>query len=91
MILKGFSVYDEKAQTYSNPVFVNNKGVALRSFMDEVANNQSQLNKHSSDFKLYEVGEFDNNEGMFKPYKVALFIANASDFKDSKNPAIPVA
>ena len=49
------------------PKFVPSIGVAIRSFSDEVNRQdaENQLFNHPDDFDLYEMGEFDDNTGLF--------------------------
>jgi len=61
------TVKDRAADAYGRPMFVPSTGVAIRSFSDEI-NRQSddnQMYNHSDDFDLYELGEFDDNTGLF--------------------------
>jgi len=61
------TVKDRAADAYGRPMFVPSTGVAIRSFSDEI-NRQAEDNQmynHSDDFDLYELGEFDDNTGLF--------------------------
>lgn len=84
MKLKVFSIFDEKAQVYSNPFFMPHVGQASRSFGDLVSDTSTQVCKHPEDFKLYQLAEYDDVSGHFDSLKVPLFICNASDFKEVK-------
>lgn len=69
MILVAMSVRDLKAEAFGAPFFVQNIGIATRSFTDEV-NREAPDNmywKHADDFQLFEVGEFDDQTGTMKP------------------------
>jgi hypothetical protein len=61
------TVKDRAADAYGRPMFVPSAGVALRSFSDEINRNNAdnQLFNHPDDFDLYELGEFDDNSGLF--------------------------
>jgi hypothetical protein len=61
------TVKDRAADAFGRPMFVPSVGVAIRSFSDEVNRDDSenQLNRHPDDFDLYELGEFDDNTGLF--------------------------
>ncbi len=61
------SVKDRAADAYGRPMFVPSVGVAIRSFSDEVnrKDSENQLFNHPDDFDLYELGEFDDNTGLF--------------------------
>jgi hypothetical protein len=61
------TVKDRAADAYGRPMFVPSTGVAIRSFSDEINRNNAdnQLFNHPDDFDLYELGEFDDNSGLF--------------------------
>jgi hypothetical protein len=61
------TVKDRAADAYGRPMFVPSAGVAIRSFSDEINRNNAdnQLFNHPDDFDLYELGEFDDNNGLF--------------------------
>lgn len=77
-----FSIFDDKAQIYSQPFPQAHDGVAIRNFSDEVQNPQSQISKHPSDYKLYKLGEFDDNAGELIKLPQPKFIAHGSDFTE---------
>jgi hypothetical protein len=64
------TVKDRAADAYGRPMFVPSVGVAIRSFSDEVNRQDAdnQLYNHPDDFDLYELGEFDDNTGLFALY-----------------------
>lgn len=81
MKLLAFSIFDDKAKAFTVPFFVPNKNLALRSFGDAVLDKSTGIFKHASDYKLYMVGEFDDNVGLFdNVLTTPEFIANAVDF-----------
>lgn len=63
MILKIFSVYDTKAESYIQPFYAPTCGVAVRNF-EAAANEEGHaFHKHSADYGLFELGEFDDANG----------------------------
>jgi len=66
-----FSVYDKKAESFSNPQCVPSQGQALRSFSDEVnrVEKGNILNEHCEDFVFYCLGEFDTDSGDIRSFK----------------------
>lgn len=60
------AVKDRAADAFGRPFFVPTQGVAIRSFMDEVLRDaaDNQLHQHPDDFDLYELGSFDDSNGM---------------------------
>lgn len=67
MILNICTVKDRAADAFGRPMFVPSTGVAIRSFSDEINRNNAdnQLYNHPDDFDLYELGQFDDNTGIF--------------------------
>lgn len=88
MIVKLYSVFDIKAQAYASPFFCAQDGLAIRMFSDAIADPKTNLNRHSEDYKLYCVGEFDDVAGEVFGYKVAKFLVNASDFVPVVSPVV---
>jgi hypothetical protein len=69
MKLKMYAVKDKATEMYGNPMFLVATGQAIRSFTDEINNKedrQNQLAKHPEHFELYELGEYDTDDGSFK-------------------------
>ncbi|UOF80675.1 DNA binding protein vP5 [Microviridae sp.] len=64
MKLKVFSVYDSKAEAYLQPFFSTTLGMATRMFGDAVKDQQHNFNKHAADFTLFQIGEFDDENGL---------------------------
>lgn len=61
------SVFDSASGLFGQPVFAPSRGVAIRSFSDEVnrANTENALNIHPEDFTLFQLAEFDEETGIF--------------------------
>lgn len=61
------SVFDVAAGVYSRPFFVASKGLAIRSFQDEVSRkaDDNPMSAHPADFKLFYLGTFDDLTGKF--------------------------
>lgn len=78
MIQQVCSVFDAKSGIYSKPMFFVTKGVAVRSFTDEVNRKESDLGAHPEDFQLLSLGTFDDQSGSFTQDKVvSLALASA--------------
>ena len=80
MIIKIFSINDVKAASFGQPFFAMNKGIAVRMFSDLVNDKNSMVSKHPDDFKLYMLGEFDDNSGGLSPVAQPEFLHSASEF-----------
>lgn len=83
MILVIVSVKDTAAQAFGRPIFVPSTAVAVRSFRDEVNRKDSNedMAKHPEDFELYELGSFDDSDGVISVNEPRL-VARAKDLKD---------
>lgn len=79
------SVRDRAANAFGRPAFVPSIGVALRSFSDEVNRNapDNQMFFHPEDFDMYELGRFDDDNGLFELSERPRQIAIGKDVKTS--------
>jgi len=86
MIKQVCAVRDRAADAFGQPMFVPNKGIAIRSFIDEInrAEQTNQLYMHPEDFDLYALGEYDDNTGEIKSLTRPLQIAIGKDVKTDK-------
>jgi len=65
MIFQVFSVYDKAVSAFLPPFHARSKGEAIRSFTEACNDSKHQFNRHSSDYSLMALGEFDDNSGVF--------------------------
>lgn len=63
MIYKAFSVLDVRSEVYSKPFFMLAVGEAVRAFKDLANDAQTTVGRHPGDFKLVQVGTFDDVKG----------------------------
>lgn len=64
------SIHDTKAEAFSQPMFFQAVGQALRSFIDAVTDERDGNNnfaKHPEDFNLFRIGTFDDQTGEIVP------------------------
>ena len=66
--MKVYSILDKKSGAYSTPFFQPNNETAQRMFADEVNGRDGLLSRHSEDFILFDVGEFDEATGRLTSY-----------------------
>lgn len=61
-------IRDRALDAYGVPVFVQSKGMAIRSFSDEVnrVDQNNSLNKHPEDYELFYLGEYDDETATFE-------------------------
>ena len=77
------AVYDSQAQVYGQPIFTPTKGTAIRAFTDEVntPHEHNNMNKHPSDFALFQRGEYDDNEGSILALQLPVKLLTALEAK----------
>ena len=80
MVIKIYSIYDEKAEAYSRPYYSSHHGEAIRAFQDAVTEQGSRFGKHPADYKLYCIGEYDDNTGCIKGVTNPTYLASATDY-----------
>ena len=85
MIFKIVAIRDRVADAFSVPSFVTNIGQAVRQFGDEVRrpgseDRPNQLNAHSEDFDLYQLGDYNDDTGEITTH-LPRQLAVGKDFK----------
>lgn len=83
MIQKVYAVYDKKMEGFNRPMFLQNNGVAIRSFQDACEQQDSPIRNHPDDFALYLIGEYNDTLGELKPSK-HVNISEARDYVKEK-------
>lgn len=81
MKMSAYSVFDCTVGVFARPHFLANDPTAMRSFGDAIADESTGLSKHLADYKLFRVGSFDDEAGVFEAMVTPVFICNAVDFQ----------
>jgi hypothetical protein len=89
MILKIFAIFDMKGSYYLPPFFLKSNGEAIRAFADMVNTDGHQLNKHSADYVLFEIGIFNEENGHIIPSSAPINLGVGVEFL--RMPISPVA
>jgi len=63
MILKAFSIRDQKAEAYNTPFFQKTHGEAERNFKTLVNDPKSTVHQFPEDYDLYYLGEYNDQNG----------------------------
>lgn len=66
-LLGAFSIFDLKVGAFSPPFFVRTRGEAVRSFTDACKDDNLMFKRHPADYRLFFVGEFDDQAGRLAP------------------------
>lgn len=80
MILKVFTVFDSKAGAYLQPFFSVNVATAIREFGSAAQSEGHAFHRHSGDFELFLIGEWDQFEGRVSMYETKQTLGIASQF-----------
>lgn len=65
MIVKAYSLYDNKVGAFAYPFFATNHAVAIRMVQEVGRDLNTTVGRHPNDFHLFHVGEFDDQVGSF--------------------------
>ncbi len=57
------ALYDRATESHAPVMTVNTRGEAIRSFRDAIQDPQTPINKHPTDFELYQIGEYNDVTG----------------------------
>lgn len=76
------SLYDRATEAYAPIMTVSTKAEAIRSFRQAVNDPTTPLWNNPTDFELYQVGEFDDQNGEIRA-NILNLIARAEDFKEA--------
>lgn len=80
MTHKVFSIYDSKAKAWLPPFFCPNAAVAIRMFERAVNDSASDFSRFSSDYTLFEVGEWSEHDGDLLNYTAKVNLGVAVEF-----------
>jgi hypothetical protein len=81
MIMKVFTIYDSKAESYLQPFFMQSKGQAIRAFSELVNDEKHNFGKYPADFTLFELGVWDDSKALFTTYATPVSLGVAVEFK----------
>lgn len=81
MNLKVFAILDTKANTFNVPFFMRSTGEAIRAFTDLANDPQSMVFKHPDDFRLFHIGEFDQELAQFDVPPKPVPLGTGGEFK----------
>lgn len=78
-ILSVLSVYDTVANMYGSPFYAISPAVAIRQFQAELARDgDGPMQTHPQDFKLFDLGHFDDSSGKIQMYDQPIFLYQGS-------------
>lgn len=84
MQLKIFSIYDTKAEWYSQPFFARANGEALRSFINIINDKKHPIGQHPQDYALFEIGLWDDQTAKIEMLKAPIALGNGIEFLEQE-------
>lgn len=81
MILKIYSIFDEKINAFMTPFFAPADGAAVRSFKDLCMDDSSTVSKNLEDFSLYRIGEYNDSDASVIATVPVELIVRAVEFR----------
>jgi len=75
-----YSIYDSKAEAFTEPKLFRTRGLALRSWMAACQSDDSDFRKYAGDYTFFEIGEWDAIKGEFTMYMAKVNLGLASSF-----------
>lgn len=79
------AVRDRAVDGFMQPIYVPHVGHAIRSFTDEINRADSPMNKHPEDYDLYQLGEYDDSNGLLQSVDVRMLVTGKQVYKPSSD------
>lgn len=83
--MKLYSIFDSRAEKWSAPMALDNVASAFRGFDQAVNDPSTDLNRYAEDYTLFELAEFDEVDGVLKPYESPISVAKAIGLRKEVN------
>lgn len=81
MVTKIYAVFDSKVAAYLQPMFFRSNGEAIRAFAAAVSDAEHQFSKFASDYTLFELGAFNDENAQFDILAAPVPLGCAIEFK----------
>lgn len=85
MVTKLFAVLDTKVEAFQAPMSFRTRGQAIRAFQEACSDNNTQFCKHPDDFVLFEIGEYDEGNGVITPYEAKVPIGTPRELMGGRD------
>jgi len=87
--LNAYTLFDNKALQYHPPFFSSTDGAAIRSISDLVADPNTTVGRHPTDYVLYCCGTYDDSRGFFEAESPLRHVVDAIALVKIQAPTIP--
>ena len=81
MLFKVYSVYDQCANAYLQPMFFLTRGQAIRALTEAVNSSDHNFHKYSDQYVLFELGEFDDSNACYSAHSAPVSLGVCSEFR----------
>ena len=81
MKLNSYSIFDNQAKQYNNPMLLANDAVAIRQIRNELLNPNSQLSLSPQDFSIVKNGEYDTETGLYSNTEKLEIVVNVNEIE----------
>lgn len=88
MLFKIYSVWDECAKAYLQPMFFLTRGQAIRALTEAVNSSDHNFYKYADQYVLFELGSFDDSMACFELYESPKSLGVCSEFKSVVDPSV---
>jgi len=88
MILKAFSVRDQKTELFNTPFWQKSHGEAERNFSTLVRDEKSTIAQYPEDYDLYYIGDYDDAKGLLIPLDTPQHVMKAIQAVKQHNVAL---
>lgn len=82
MTVQVYSIYDIKSAVYQQPFFAHKHGQAMRMIMEGIKQGEAMFAKYPEDFRLFAVGEWDDETGTMAELSQPDFVCELADLKE---------
>lgn len=81
-----YSIFDSAASAFATPFFMQNDGLAVRAFSDNInrVEEKTALSEHPDQFTLFKIGEFEDKTGVLEKYDTPRSLGLAVEFVEQK-------
>lgn len=76
MFINAYVIHDTKSAAYSNPWYQPTDATALRVISEVLKDGNNTIAKYPEDHRIYRIGQFDSDTGIFLALTTPLFIAD---------------
>lgn len=69
MQMSMFAVHDSKAAAFLTPFFSPTRATAIRAFRSACLDSNHDFHRYAADYTLFELGEFDDQDGVISTHE----------------------